>query len=288
MRATVYIECQSMYRTDGVPEFRSVGEMEFVNGVAAMSASGSYGPARACAGIVGFADLRLGARVDDVLERLLEAGGGRFRGVRHSAVWHAPDAAITTPINPKPPKGLLLDQTFREGFSRLGPRGLTFDAWLYFTQLADLTDLARAFPGTTIIANHLGGILGVGVYAGKRDEVFTEWRKEIAQLATCPNVQMKLGGLGMPRVGFGFRQQEMPPSSQEIATAALPYFETCIDHFGVDRCMFESNFPVDKESYGYAILWNAFKRLAAGYSAAEKQALFSGTASSVYRLFVGP
>ena len=280
--ATVYLEWLSMYRADGPAEMRPVGEIEFANGVAAMSASGSYGKPRVCAGIVGHADLPLGARVREVLEAMIVAGGGRFRGIRFIASTD-PDQAQwgATAVRPK---GLLLDRQVREGFAQLAPLGLSFDAWVYHPQLADLVDLARAYPATTIVLNHVGGPIGLGRYKGKRDAVFADWSARIRELAACPNVHVKLGGLGMRMFGFDVHEGELPPSSEQLATAWRPYIETCITAFGADRAMFESNFPVDKGSYGYGVFWNACKRLAQGASAAEKASLFHGTASRVYRL----
>jgi len=280
--ATVYLEWLSMYRADGPAEMRPVGEIEFANGIAAMSASGGYGKPRVCAGIVGHADLALGARVKDVLEAMIAAGGGRFRGIRFIASTH-PDQAQwgATAVRPD---GLLLDSRVREGFARLAPLGLSFDAWVYHTQLGDVLDLARAFPGTTIVLNHVGGPIGLGRYKGKRDAVFADWSAGIRALASCPNVNVKLGGLGMRLLGFDVHEGELPPSSDQLAAAWRPYIETCIAAFGADRAMFESNFPVDKGSYGYGVFWNACKRLAQGASADEKASLFHGTASRVYRL----
>jgi len=280
--ATVYLEWLSMYRADGPLAMRPVGEIEFANGVAAMSASGGYGKPRVCAGIVGHADLTLGAGVRDVLEAMIGSGGGRFRGIRFISASH-PDQAHwgATAIRPE---GWLRDARVREGFAQLAPLGLSFDAFMYHTQLADLLDLARAFPGTTIVMNHVGGPIGLGRYAGKRDEVFAAWTKSIQALAACPNVHVKLGGLGMRLLGFDVHAGEVAPSSEQLATLWRPYIETCIKAFGADRAMFESNFPVDKGSYGYGVFWNACKRLAEGASTAEKTSLFSGTASKVYRL----
>jgi L-fuconolactonase len=280
--ATVFVQCRAMHRADGPEELRPVGETEFVNGVAAMSASGGYGPARVCGGIVGHADLRLGARVHDVLEAHLRAGGGRFRGIRHIAAWDA-DPITLNPANPAPP-GLLADAAVREGFARLAPLGLSFDAWLFHPQVPELTALARAFPDTPIVLNHVGGPLGIGVYAGKRDAVFGAWRAAIRDLAGCPNVHVKLGGMGMRINGFGFERAPAPPSSEDLAAAWRPYVETCVEAFGAERCMFESNFPVDKGSYPYAAYWNAAKRLARGASADEKADLFSQTAARFYRI----
>jgi len=279
--ATVYLEWLSMYRATGPLEMRPVGEIEFANGVAAMAASGGYGKTQVCAGIVGHADLALGAPVAKVLEAMI-AASSRFRGIRFITASH-PDQQQWGAMLTRP-EGLLLDKRVREGFAQLAPLGLSFDAWMYHTQLGDLVDLARAYPGTTIILNHVGGAIGLGRYAGKRDAVFTDWSARIRELAACPNVHVKLGGLAMRMFGFTFHEKELPPSSEELAAAWRPYIETCIAAFGANRAMFESNFPVDKGGCGYVAAWNAFKRIAAGCSASEKQALFSGTASKVYRL----
>jgi predicted TIM-barrel fold metal-dependent hydrolase len=279
--ATVYLEWLSMYRAQGPVELRPVGEIEFANGVAAMAASGTYGTTKICAGIVGYADLALGASVEKVLEAMIEAGGGRFRGIRFITASHPDQAAWGSAIIR--PAGLLMDSRVRDGFARLAPLGLSFDAWMYHTQLGDLVDLARAFPATQIVLDHVGGAIGLGPYAGKRDEVFAAWSGKIRELAACPNVHVKLGGLGMRMFGFTHHLGELPPSSEELAAAWRPYIETCIADFGSERAMFESNFPVDKGSCSYAALWNAFKRIVTGCSA-EKHALFAGTASKFYRL----
>ena len=268
--ATVYLEWLSMYRADGPAELRPVGEVEFANGVGAMAASGTYGKTRVCAGIVGYADLALGARVEPVLEAMIAAAGARFRGIRFISASHPDDAARGSSVNR--PAGLLMDRKVREGFTRLAPLGLSFDAWMYHTQLGELVDLARAYPQTPIVLDHVGGPIGLGPYAGRRDE------------AGCLNVHIKLGGLGMRLFGFDVHEKELPPSSEQLAAAWRPYIETCIAAFGPERAMFESNFPVDKGSGSYQIFWNAFKRIAAGSSADEKAALFSGTASRFYRL----
>jgi L-fuconolactonase len=280
--ATVFMECGAMYRAGDQTPMRVTGETEFVNGVAARSASGLYGPSRACAGIVGHADLTLGAPVSAVLEAQIHAGNGRFRGIRHSCSYDA-DPEVLGPLSGRP-SGLYLDKTFREGFAQLEPLGLSFDAWLVEPQLPELIDLARAFPDTQIILDHVGTPLGIGAYAGKRDERFDVWRGAIRELAKSPKVAVKLGGLAMPFCGFpSFMSQPAAPSEQ-LAKEWGPYIETCIEAFGAERCMFESNFPVDLGSCSYSTLWNAFKRIAAGASADEKTALFSGTAASVYSL----
>jgi predicted TIM-barrel fold metal-dependent hydrolase len=282
VRSSVFIECTAMYRAEGPEELRPLGETEFVNGAAAMSASGTYGPTRACAAIVGFADLSLGARVEAVLEAHLALSGGRFRGIRHISAFDPSGAIRRSHTNP-PPK-LLAEKRFREGFGRLGKLGLTFDAWLYHPQISELTELARAFPEQPIVLDHVGGPLGIGPYAGKRDEVFPPWRQAMGELARCPNVFVKLGGLGMKIIGYDFHKRPRPPGSEELATLWRPYIETCIEAFTPARCMFESNFPVDKVSGSYRVYWNTFKRLASGASARDKAALFHDTAAAFYKL----
>ena len=280
--STVFIECGAMLRRDGPEPLRPVGETEFVNGIAAMSASGLYGPTRVAAGIVGTADLRLGDAVADVLDAQIAAGSGRFRGIRRAGAWDA-DPAVP-PHRTQPGPGLFLRDDFRAGFKHLALRNLTFEAWCYHRQIPDVTALARAFPGTTIILNHFGGPLGVGPYAGRADEVFAQWRTVIGELAACPNVVAKLGGINMEMNGFGWHERSRPPGSRELMEATRRYYEHTIEKFGVDRCMFESNFPVDKASCSYTVLWNSFQHLTAKYSAAEKAALFHDTAARVYRL----
>jgi L-fuconolactonase len=228
--------------------------------------------------------MRLGAKVGPVLEAHIRAGGDRFRGIRHITATDA-DPLVRNPAY-TPPPGLMTDKSFREGFAVLGRMGLTFDAWLYHTQIDELTDLARAIPETRIVLDHVGGPIGIGAYAGKRAEVLGRWTASIKALAACPNVFVKLGGLGMRMGGFGFHEQPDPPSSQTLASAWRPYIEPCVEAFRPDRCMFESNFPVDKGSYSYSAFWNACKILAQGASAAEKADLFAGSARRFYRLDV--
>jgi predicted TIM-barrel fold metal-dependent hydrolase len=263
-------------------ELRPIGETEFVNGVAAMSASGLYGDMRACAGIVSRADLMLGDAVTPVLEAHIQAGGGRFRGIRNSASFEE-DKDVLGPLN-RVEAGLYRSDQFREGFKHLGRLGLSFDAWLLEPQLPDVIDLARAFPETTIVLDHVGTPLGRGSYEGRREERFPIWRDNIKELATSPNVAVKLGGLAMTFCNFPSFLAEPRAPSEQLAEEWRPYIETCIEAFGAERCMFESNFPVDMGACSYATLWNALKRLAAGASEAEKTALFSGTATKVYRL----
>ena len=280
--ATVYVQCGAFYRAGVAPAMAPVGEVEFVNGVAAMSASGIYGPFRACDGIVGHADLLLGDGAAAVLEAEVRAGGDRFKGIRHVNA-SDPDPDVLGPMS-HTPGGLLGETAFRAGFARLAPLGLSFDAWMLEPQLPELIDLARAFPDTDIILDHVGTPLGIGAYAGRLDERFDVWRDQMRELAQSPNVAVKVGGLAMPFPGFPGLDGKARPSSQVLADLWRPYVETTIELFGADRCMFESNFPVDRWGCDYATLWNAFKRIAAGASDAEKADLFSGTAKRVYRL----
>ncbi|HXP04317.1 MAG TPA: amidohydrolase family protein [Stellaceae bacterium] len=283
--ATVYLEWLSMYRASGPTEMKPVGEVEFANGVAAMAASGTYGKTKVCAGIVGLADLALGGAVEKVLEAQIAAGGGpggRFKGIRYISATDPDQAEWGSPVS-RPP-GMLMQPKVREGFAKLAPLGLVFDSFMFHPQIGDLIDLARAFPETPIVLDHVGGAIGLGRYKGKRDEVFAEWSARIKELAACPNVHIKLGGLGMRVFGFDVHERPEPPSSETLAGLWQPYIETCIAAFGADRAMFESNFPVDKGSGSYQVFWNAFKRIAAGCSVSEKAALFAGTASKFYRL----
>jgi predicted TIM-barrel fold metal-dependent hydrolase len=280
--ATVFLECHSMYRAGGPREMRPVGETEFVTGQAAMSASGMYGPTRVAAGIVGFADLTLGDRVEPVLEAHLRAGGGRFRGVRHSAAWDASDIIGNSEAAGGP--HLYRRAEFRAGLARLARLGLSLDAWVFHPQLGEVAELARAHPDANIILGHVGGVLGYGPYTGKQKEVFAAWKAQMSEVARCPNTSLKLGGMMMRLAAYDYRTQPKPPTSTELAALWRPYFETGIELFGPRRCLFESNFPVDKMGIGWAALWNAFKRITGGASLDEKQAMFAGTARRVYRL----
>ena len=282
VRQTVFVECTSMYRADGPEELRVVGETEFVQGVAAKSASGGYGEMRAATGIVGSADLRLGDRVAPVLEAQIAASPQRFRGIRHRAAWA--DSTVLPNLSPDAPQHVLLDPDFRRGYAHLRTYGLSFEGWLYHTHIADLTDLAHTFPDTTIIFNHLGGPIGVGSYAGRRDEVFAAWKPAVTELAKCPNVVAKVGGIQMVVNGYGWHERVAPPTSDELLETNADWYRHTIEQFGPDRCMFESNFPVDKLSCSYTVLWNQFKKLTTGFSADERAAMFHDTAKRVYRL----
>jgi len=282
LRSTVFIECMSMFNHRASVTMAPVGETEFVQGIAAQSASGQYGETVVAAGIVGFADLLLGNDVEPVLAAHVAASPNRFRGIRHACSWDASDEIRNS--HTKPPPQLYLNDQFREGFACLQTHNLLFDAWLYHTQLAELASLARAFPRQRIILDHVGGPLGKGPYANHREEVRQIWEQGIADLASCPNVVIKLGGLAMDINGFRWNKRKLPPTSEELAGATAPYINYCIQQFGPERCMFESNFPVDKVSCSYTILWNSFKRITKDYSAADKAHLFHDTAEEVYRL----
>ena len=278
---TVFIECHSMYRATGPEEMRAIGETEFVQGLAAQSASGQYGPTEVAAGIVSNANLMLGDTVAPVLEAHLSASNNRFRGIRFSCSW---DASPEVSLGRATTAGMLADAGFRAGFDRLHRMGLSFDALVFHPQLPELADLAGAFPDATIILNHIGRPLGVGPYAGRRDEVFADWRQGVAAVAAHENVVVKLGGFGNVISGYDWHRREAPPNSEELAETIRPWLDYCIEQFGPERCMFESNFPVDKASYSYTTVWNAFKRVTAAYSDAEKAAMFQGTAVRAYRL----
>ena len=284
IRASVFMEAYAMYRVHGPPQLRSTGEVEFANGVAAMSASGAFGPVQVCAGIVGSgAALSLGDGVEPVLRAHIRAGGGRYRGVR-AEIAHDADRRVLGRDVPY----VAVDEKFRVGLRWLQKLGLSFDVWALEPQLPEVIELARAFPETQIIVNHSGTPIGVGRFAGQRQARFPIWHSNMRALAACENVVVKLGGLGLPLCGFESFMANPPASSATLANEWRPYVHTCIEAFGTHRCMFESDFPVDAGTCSYAVLWNAFKRLAAGASQREKTALFSGTATRVYRLDVNP
>ncbi len=277
---TVFMECSAFYRADGEERLKVVGEVEFANGVAAQGASGLYGDVRPCAAIIGHADLRLGDGVAPVLEALASAAPERMKGIRHQAAWDSDPQVLGLPFNA--PEGLYRDKTFREGFAHIGKAGMTFDAWLLEPQLADLIDLARAFPDQPICLNHCGTPLGIASYSAKLGERFDIWRDNIHKLAESENVVIKLGGLAMPFCSLPDKGPAAGLSSTELAEMWRPYIETCIEAFGPNRAMFESNYPVDFWAADYPILWNTFKRLTSGASGNEKRALFAGSAAKFY------
>jgi len=282
VRSTVFIECRSMYRNDGPVEMRPVGEVEYVQGQAAAGASGLYGTARPAAAIIGHANLNLGEKVEPVLAALQAASPNRFRGIRHSVTWDPHPEVENTAAHKK--QGQLRTSEFRAGARVLARMGYTLEGWCYHPQLEEMAVFAKAVPELTIILNHVGGLLRTGPYANRDDEVLAQWRKGIAAVAACPNVVVKLGGIGMVRCGFDWHSREKPIGSEELATAQAPFLSYCIEKFTPARCMFESNFPVDKVSFSYNVMWNAFKRFSKSYSASERAAMFHDTASRVYRI----
>lgn len=279
---TVFMECNVFYRLDGPASMRPVGEVEAISEIAAQSASGAFGSFRACGAIVGHADLTLGAAVGEVLDAEIMAGGGRMRGIRHSGA-HDPHADVLGSLF-HAPEALFFSTAFREGFAELGKRGLVFDAWVLEPQLDQVIALARAFPDQPIILDHCGTPLGIGPYKGTHDDRFATWEAAIRRLAACPNVSVKLGGLAMPFPALGDLGPGTRPTPAALAALFRPYIEPCIEAFGTTRAMFESNFPVDRWGADYATIWSSFKILAGGASAAEKSALFGGTAAKIYGL----
>jgi predicted TIM-barrel fold metal-dependent hydrolase len=280
IEATVYIQCGWHYRLTGTESLQAVGETEAVVALAEMAANRNAAT-HIAAGIVGYADLRLGEQVDEVIDAHIEASKGRLRGIRNSAARHP---EFKHGVLPRPQSQLYADASFRRGYARLEQYGLSFDTWIYHTQLAEVIELAAAFPHVPLILDHVGGLLGAGPYKGRRADAMREWLPLMRQLAEYPNVTVKLGGLGTTVCGFDFCLRPTPPSSQELADAWRPIFDPVIELFGPQRCMFESNFPVDRAAASYGVVWNAFKRLAAGASAEHKALLFHDTAARVYRL----
>ena len=268
-----------MYRKDGVEEQRSLGETEFVRGQAAMSLSGDFGSTRACDAMFGNVDLTLGRAVEPLLEQHIEASGGRFRGVRLSSGWHADDKIHNVTAHPH----LLVDSRVNEAVAVLNRMGLSLDCWLYHPQLDEVGQLADAHPDMTIILNHVGSPILGGPYRGKTDEVFEEWKAAIVRVSKRDNVFVKLGALPIRMPSYD-GDRSLPPGSEEVAAAWRPWMEACIEAFGPERSMYESNFPVQKRWCSYQVCWNAFKRISAGASAAEKAGLFSGAAARAYRI----
>lgn len=278
--ATIYAQYKAMYRADGPSEMKPVGEVEFANGLAAASASGRFGPVRVAEGIIAHADLARGDAAQPVLEALIAAGNGRLCGIRHGVTWDDGAAAYGRAFAPR---HMMCDQQFQRGFAHVARLGLTFDAWLFYSQLDDLAELLLRYPDANVVLDHVGGILGIAPHLD-RQEVFGIWRKQIERLAQFPNLRVKIGGLGMLYCGWDFHLRDIPPSSQELVVAWRPYVETCIEFFGVNRCMFESNFPMDKQSCSYGSLWNTFKQITQNYSRQEKAALFHDNAIVTYGL----
>ena len=282
VRSTVFVEARAMYRADGPEEMKPVGEVEFVQGLAAASASGIYGTGRAAAAIVGHANLNLGDGVKPVLEALQAASPNRFRGIRHSVTWDDNPAVHHTAAHQATDQ--MSRAKFQTGAKILAGMGHSLEGWMFFSQMEELARFAKAVPNLTIILCHVGGLLGTGVYAGRQDEVMEAWRNGISAAAEQPNIVIKLGGIGMPSVGNDWHLREKPIGSEELAAAMAPTINYCIEKFGPNRSMFESNFPVDKVSYSYHVMYNAFKRIAKDYSASEKADLFHDVAYRVYRI----
>jgi len=278
VKATVFVECGSYYRADAPPEMAPVGEVEFACGIAAMGASGSYGPARFCESIVGYADLLgLGADVAPVLEALVAQGNGRLKGIRYRTN-NDPEVGKA-----EAPPRTLAEPAFRAGYARLAEYGLSFDCWAYHPQLGDLVDLVRDHPEVPVAVNHCGGLIGMGAYAQRRADVYRQWRDQLSRLASFPNVHMKLGGFFMPAFGLGMKGRA-DLDATVLAEAARPIIDTCIELFGPDRCMFESNFPVTREFVSYKTMWNCYKLAIADLSPAEKRAVLHDTAKRFYRI----
>lgn len=282
--ATVFVEALAMYRENGPAAFRSVGETEFASGLAGTYPLRPEAATRLCAGIVSNVDLRAGSELPDILQAHIVAGRGRLRGIRHVTA-HDPDASLMNPLVPTS-AGLMADDAFRHGLAALAPLGLGFDVWLYHPQMPELLDLARAFPDQRFCLDHLGGPLGAGRYAASHDDVFRAWSGSLRDLSACPNIVVKIGGLGIPVIGPQFTEGGRPLSSLQVAEIYQPYLDVCLEAFGPERCMFESNFPVDRAAYRYDVFWNACKRLTADLGRDEKAALFAGTAADYYRLDV--
>ncbi len=278
---TVFMECGAEYRSDGPPELVSLGEVEFVSELARTSADG--GPGRPeIAALVSHIDLTLGDRVADIVSQHVEVSRGLFRGVRHALSRDDHPEALMIPG--RAPANLHADTHFRKGVELLGRLGHTYDSWHYHHQNRDFAILARAVPDTTMVLDHFGTPLGVGRFAGKREEIFEQWKKDMAEVAACPNVVAKLGGLAMPDNGFGWFGRERPPTSDEFVAAQERYYRHMIECFTPERCMFESNFPVDRLSLSYSVLWNGLKKIASDFSQDEQDAMFRGTASRIYKL----
>jgi L-fuconolactonase len=276
--ATVFVECMTSFRPDGDEALRPVGETDFVVRDCPNEATGVA--KRVAAGIVGWADLTRPEEVGRTLDGHLEAGEGRFRGIRFNVVWHERHAHHA---GREVPRHFLLDEGYRRGLREVERRGLTYDVWLFHAQLPELADTIDAFSDLTFVIDHLGGPVPDDPTPESRASIFDEWRRNLADVARRPNAVLKVGGVGMPVYGFGFEGSTRPRST-ELADAWRPYVHTAIELFGPERCMFESNFPVDKQSFSYDALWNAFKLLTAEVSGDERALLFSGTARRIYKL----
>ena len=280
---TVYVEAfEPGWHKTGPEQLRPVGEVETIVKGTATPLPTRHGHCEVAAGIVAHADLTLGYAVAEVLQAHALAAQGRLRGVRQMIA--RDDGLVGRFIKEMPRKHLLMDTKFRAGFSQLQSHGLSFDLWGFHHQLEELIQLVDSFPETSVVLDHVGGLLGIGEYRSDQNAVFAHWKGLLRQLAARPNVSVKVGGMGTPHSGFGFEHQPRPATSAQLARAWQPLIDTCVDTFGTKRCMFESNFPVDKQSCGYVELWNAFKLATRSMSPDERNDLFFGTACRVYRL----
>ena len=278
---TVFVDCEAEYRTDGPEHLKCLGETEFVVEQARLSEAGSNGEAVVSA-IVSRANLELGDAVGEVLDQHIEIGQGLFRGIRLAAARDPNPEMLAFPAQAQ--EGLYGSPSFRRGMKALGDRGLTYDAWHYHHQNQDFLAMARSVPSTQIVLDHFATPLGVGAYADQREEIFEQWKKDIEEISQCDNVVAKLGGLSMPDNGFGWDKRDTAPTSDEFVAAQSRYFLHMIECFGADRCMFQSNFPVDKLSIAYPVLYNGLKKIVADFSEDEKDAMFYETAARIYRI----
>lgn len=280
--ATVFADCTSMYRADGPERLRPVGETEFVVGQAAQSASGLYGSTRVAASMFGFADVTLGGAVREVLEAHVAAANGRFRGIRLQTNWDPSEDIRNGSFGQR--AGVLLEPAVQAGLAVLADMGLVLDSYVFFHQLPEVARTAEALPGLTVVLNHCGGPLGYGPYAVNKAEHYEVWRRGLFEVAKRPNVVCKLNGVLNRTAAFDYLRAEGPASSIALAEAWRQWIEPCIEAFGPGRCMFESNYPVEKVGVSWVSLWNAFKRLTQHASEADRLALFHGTAARVYRI----
>jgi L-fuconolactonase len=282
IEASIFIDCNAMYRASGPARLKSVGETEFALGQSAIAASGKYTDTRVAAGIIACADLSSGELVEETIAAHLAAGNGKLRGIRQRAKWDA-DPVVAAAVSVARP-GLYREIEFQEGVRLLASKDLILEASIYHPQIPDVTALAHAVPEATIVVNHSASPLGYAGYRGREREVHRDWLRDMTDLATCPNVMIKLGGLLMTLAAFDFGAAPRPPTSAELADLWRPYIEPCVSLFGPQRCMASSNFPVDKAGFGYGTVWNMFKRITATYSDTEKKAIYEATAARIYRI----
>ena len=280
IKKTVFIDCGQEYHEEGPDAFKPVGETEFVLAIAKEAQKDSS--KAQIAGIIGHADMMLGDSSKEVLEAHIEKGEGLFRGIRHSGGWDSDEAVKNA--HSEPTERIYLEDQFQRGLEQLIDLNMVFDTWHYHNQISDLAVLAKALPSLKIVHDHFGGPLGIGPYEGQQDQIFGQWKDDITELSECPNVYSKLGGLAMPINGWNWHKRDLPASSNELVNAHQRYYSHTINTFGVERCMFESNFPVDKQSISYHVLWNAFKKMSANFSEEEKKYLFHDTAAEFYSL----